>query len=309
MRPPGGASWRSVSCSASTKTGSLVYCAIPFPRRNGRYARSRSRIRQPSIVVSSVSTIAEQPQRSARDDEALDELVRRAPVELEPARRVAHRRARSPPSGARPGSRRRTGCPRPQRLARPRRRRRGAPSRARRSGRGRTGSTAAFRGPRRPSRASRRRGASAGRSASARTRRGSRASSPRCRRRPRRRRSPPATCASRAAASSRSTRRERSDTRRGRRRRRPRTGARARSRRTCEHPNRGRRENRGMSSYPTAKRVLDKARLARAARPALAGLRLPLRRDGARHALAARAIAARGSTASGGSRVGASSTS
>ena len=67
IRPPGGGSWRSVSCSASTKTGSLVYCAIPLPRRNGRYARSRSRIRQPSIVVSSVSTIALQPHRSARE--------------------------------------------------------------------------------------------------------------------------------------------------------------------------------------------------------------------------------------------------
>jgi hypothetical protein len=53
--------------AASTKTGSLVYCAIPLPRKNGRYARSRSRIRQPSIVVSSVSTIAEQPQLSARE--------------------------------------------------------------------------------------------------------------------------------------------------------------------------------------------------------------------------------------------------
>ena len=36
MRPLGGGACRSVSCSASTKTGSLVYCAIPLPRRNGR---------------------------------------------------------------------------------------------------------------------------------------------------------------------------------------------------------------------------------------------------------------------------------
>ena len=91
MRPPAGASCRSVSWSASTNTGSLVYCAIPFPRRNGRYARSRSRIRQPSIVVSSVSTIARAPAALRARDEARDELVRRAPVELEPARCVAHR--------------------------------------------------------------------------------------------------------------------------------------------------------------------------------------------------------------------------
>ena len=94
MRPVGGDSCRSVSWSASRNTGSLVYCAMPFPRRNGRYARSRSRIRQPSIVVSSVSTIALQPQRFRARDEARDELVRRAPVELEPARCVAHRTRR-----------------------------------------------------------------------------------------------------------------------------------------------------------------------------------------------------------------------
>ena len=47
-------------------TGSLVYCAIPLPVANGRYASSRSRERQPSIVVSSVTTIASQPHASAR---------------------------------------------------------------------------------------------------------------------------------------------------------------------------------------------------------------------------------------------------
>ncbi len=43
-----------------------MYCAIPLPCRNGRYAPSRSRVRQPSIVVSSVTTIAPHPHRSAR---------------------------------------------------------------------------------------------------------------------------------------------------------------------------------------------------------------------------------------------------
>ena len=46
-------------------------------------------MRQPRIVVSSVTTIASQPHASARRDEALHELLARAPVELEPARRVA----------------------------------------------------------------------------------------------------------------------------------------------------------------------------------------------------------------------------
>jgi hypothetical protein len=47
------------------KTGSLVYCAIPLPRANGKKARSRSRGRQPKSVVPSVITIASQPQASA----------------------------------------------------------------------------------------------------------------------------------------------------------------------------------------------------------------------------------------------------
>ena len=83
---------RSAPARAGAKTGSLVYCAMPMPRCEREEPRSRSRARQPSSVVSSVTTIASQPHASARRDEALDELVRRAPVELEPARRVAHRR-------------------------------------------------------------------------------------------------------------------------------------------------------------------------------------------------------------------------
>jgi hypothetical protein len=37
-----------------------------MPFKNGRDARSRSRVRQPSMVVSSVTTIPEQPQALAR---------------------------------------------------------------------------------------------------------------------------------------------------------------------------------------------------------------------------------------------------
>ena len=135
-------------------------------------------------------------------DEALDQLVRRAPVELEPARGVAHR-----PRGLLHGSR---GLVREDE--------RDALGRSR-AGDGDVGIAVCHlehadraeneRARHRRSEhlgggvpASRRRGASAGRSASARTRRGSRASSPRCRRRPRRRRSPPATwpCVLRARA-------------------------------------------------------------------------------------------------------------
>ena len=72
-------------------TGSLVYWAMPWPRRNGRKAGSRSRGRQPTIVVSSVSTIASQPHASARATRLSTSVVRRAPVELEPARAVAER--------------------------------------------------------------------------------------------------------------------------------------------------------------------------------------------------------------------------
>ena len=55
------------SSTSRWNTGSLVYCAIPMPRRNGRNPMSRSRVRQPSSVVSSVTTIASHPQRSARE--------------------------------------------------------------------------------------------------------------------------------------------------------------------------------------------------------------------------------------------------
>jgi lactate 2-monooxygenase len=48
------------------KTGSLKNCAQPWPLRNGRYALRRSRGRQPSVSVSSVTTIAAYPAASAR---------------------------------------------------------------------------------------------------------------------------------------------------------------------------------------------------------------------------------------------------
>ncbi len=57
---------RARSRTSCRNTGSLVYCASPSPRVNGRYARSRSRVRQPSRCVSSVTTIASQPDASAR---------------------------------------------------------------------------------------------------------------------------------------------------------------------------------------------------------------------------------------------------
>ena len=65
-RPRGTATGAAVVSSKCMNTGSLVYCAMPAPYMNGRNARSRSRGRQPKSVVSSVATIASQPQSSAR---------------------------------------------------------------------------------------------------------------------------------------------------------------------------------------------------------------------------------------------------
>src|SRR5438105_1497845 len=62
---PGGGSGAG-SAVSRPNTGSLVYCAIPLPRRNGRYARSRSRGRHPSTVGSGATTTARQPHRPAR---------------------------------------------------------------------------------------------------------------------------------------------------------------------------------------------------------------------------------------------------
>ena len=57
---------RTRSRTSCWNTGSLVYWAMPMPRVNGRYARSRSRVRQPSRCVSRVTTSASQPDASAR---------------------------------------------------------------------------------------------------------------------------------------------------------------------------------------------------------------------------------------------------
>ena len=54
------------SSTSRRNTGSEVYCAMPLPRAKGRWPRSRSRGRQPSIVVSRVTTTASQPLASAR---------------------------------------------------------------------------------------------------------------------------------------------------------------------------------------------------------------------------------------------------
>ena len=64
-----------------------------------------------------------------------------------------------------------------------------------------------------------------------------------------------------------------------------------------------------MTSYPTAKLILDKALSAALLVVLSPAFRVPLRRDGRRHALVRDATAARGSTASGGSHAAASSTS
>ena len=163
-------------------------------------------------------------------DEARDELVRRAPVELEPARCVAHgtrcflHRARGL-VGEDERDALRGGCARNGDVRVAVRHLQDADrtedERARKRRAEQLG---------RPAPAPRRRAASAARCASARTRRGSRASSPRFLRRPRRRRIPPATwpCAPPARAARR--RRERPGTCPARRRRRSRTVARARSR-------------------------------------------------------------------------------
>jgi hypothetical protein len=44
--------------SFARKTGSVKYCPQPCPSRKGRYDRRRSRGRQASVRVSSVTTIA-----------------------------------------------------------------------------------------------------------------------------------------------------------------------------------------------------------------------------------------------------------
>ena len=104
--------------------------------------------------MSSVSTIASQPQASARVRRLGHELVGATPVELEPARTHRPSRRRTPPSASRPGSRRRSARSRPRPPSPPRDRHRGARARARRSGRAGTGSAAtAGRAARRPGRA------------------------------------------------------------------------------------------------------------------------------------------------------------
>ena len=160
-------------------------------------------MRQPSIVVSSVTTIASQPQRLGALDEALDEVVLGAPVELEPARRVAELARARPPSAATPGWRRSSARPRRAPRARPRGRRRrwtisSTPIGASRNGRRERAAEQLDA----TCRARRRRAASAARSASGRSPRGWRASSRRCRRRRRCRRTPRRASPSRARASS-----------------------------------------------------------------------------------------------------------
>ncbi len=54
------------SRTISMKRGSEVYCAMPIPWVKGNDPRSRSWVRQPSIVVSSVTTRAFAPADSAR---------------------------------------------------------------------------------------------------------------------------------------------------------------------------------------------------------------------------------------------------
>ncbi len=61
-----GAAAAARSSTRRRKTGSEVYWAMPLPSANGRCPRSRSRGRQPSIVVSRVTTSASQPAASAR---------------------------------------------------------------------------------------------------------------------------------------------------------------------------------------------------------------------------------------------------
>ena len=158
-------------------------CRAGTAGRRGRGRACASR----AIVVSSVTTIASQPQRLGARDEALDELVRRCSSRAGTS--AGCRRAPRAHSsiGARGlvGEDHRHALGRARR-ARPRGRRRGAASsstpigreqeRRRRAG-GRTAR-------RDVSRCARRRAASAARSASGRRPRGSRARCPRCRRPP-----------------------------------------------------------------------------------------------------------------------------
>ena len=139
------------------KTGSLVYCAMPLPMAKGRWAKSRSR-RAPAehLRVEGDDDRVAAARLGARE-EARDQLVRGAPVELEPARRVAHRLGARPPSAVRPGSRRSSARPRRRRPSRPRRRPRCVRARARRSARSGTASAAGGRRARPTGRGRRRR--------------------------------------------------------------------------------------------------------------------------------------------------------
>ena len=86
---PAGSPDAARSRTSAWNTGSLVYCAIPWPRANGSEPRSRSQGRHPSVWVSSVTTIAEAPIPSARRTKLVDQLLLPRPVQLEPPRRPA----------------------------------------------------------------------------------------------------------------------------------------------------------------------------------------------------------------------------
>ena len=94
---------RCARATSSRKRGSEVYCAMPRPCANGSEPRSRSCGRQPER-----GGVERDDQRPGADrlgplDQAVDELLVGAPVELVPPRLVAHRRGATPPSGCRPG--------------------------------------------------------------------------------------------------------------------------------------------------------------------------------------------------------------
>ena len=140
---------RALRPSAARNTGSLVYCAMPWPRRNGRKAGSRSRGRQPSdrrVERDARSPRSRTPRRARRGSRrARPTCSSRAGTSAgcRPAPR------RTPPSGATPGWRRSSARRLGARRARPRGRPRGGRARARRPARAGTASRAGGRTARR----------------------------------------------------------------------------------------------------------------------------------------------------------------
>ena len=109
-RSPSGRGRRDRSAARARKRGSDVYWAMPSPRANGSEPRSRSCGRQPSTVVSTVTTSA--AARSAPPAGSSSRPAARRSTSRAGTRTVSPPSpAPCPPSGCSPGWRTRTACP------------------------------------------------------------------------------------------------------------------------------------------------------------------------------------------------------